>query len=111
MGCNCLDKSDKIVVSIDREKLQKGDMYNVALLSFASNPKEFETKLNDLGIEFDENPYEDIKVLVRLNELGGDINGMLKNKNGKQIKFDFKEFIKEIQIDESNNNPIKVDFI
>lgn len=110
-GCNLNNKSDKIVVSIDRDKLMQGDMYNVALLGFASNPKQFEDKLNALGLKFDDDPYEDIKFFARLNELGQDVKGMLADSNSNPIIFDFKEFLKGIEVLKQEDNPIKIDFV
>ncbi len=109
MSCCKTEVSDKIVVSINGEKLRQGDLYESTLLAFALNPKEFESKLLKLGLKFDSNPYKDIEFLAELSRIGGDRNGTMKDKGGNPIIFDLNEFIRTIPVDNSVNNPIKTE--
>lgn len=111
MECSCKNKSNyPVVVSIDNEKLKTGDMNSVARLSFALNPIVFVKRMNDLGIKMD-NHLEDLNAFVELNKMGEDVKGLMKNAKGDSIKFNFKEFIKDIPIDDSCSNPIKIEMI
>ena len=108
MSC-CNNSESKTVVSIDGNKLRQGDLYESTLLAFALNPKVFEEKLDKLGLEFDTDPYDDIKFLAELSRLGGDKSGLMKDSNGNKIVFDLVEFIRSIPVDNSDSNPIKTE--
>jgi hypothetical protein len=110
MSCSCQNKSNP-VVSINNEKLLQGNLYEATLLAFSLNPAEFESRLNKLGLKFDGNPYEDIEFLAKLSNMGLDKSGKLQDVNGKPIVFDLRSFIKDIPVDMSNANPIKIELV
>ncbi len=112
MSCGCQNTSENSpTISIDKSKLLSGDTYSVALFGFASNPNAFEQGLNDLGLDMDGNPLENINYLSGLHDAGGDTEGVLQDGDGEQIRFNFMDLIKSLPIDSSSNNPIIIEFV
>jgi hypothetical protein len=110
MSCqNCQSNYPK-VVSIDRAKLEKGDIHHVTLLAFAANPPEFERRLAMLGLSM-EDYLEDVEFLAELHKMGGDVNGLLKDDNGNKIVFNAMEFARNIPLDTSMYNPVKIKLV
>lgn len=107
MSCTDCKSNYPKVVSIDREKLKKGDVHSVTLLAFASNPSEFRRRLTAIGLSMD-NYLEDVEFLAELHEMKGDVEGILKDDNGNKLIFNVMEFARAIPLDNSSKNTIKV---
>lgn len=118
-GCGCsieasqLTKKcrEKIVSSpkISKKDFISGDLYAKSLFVYYLAPDKLIKALNDIGIYFNADNYEkELLGLSLANKKGLDLNGTMKDENGKPIIFDFSKIIgaTEIKKEDIKNNPI-----
>lgn len=111
MSCSCNKKDNPVNITIDKMKLMQGDTNAVSLFAFALNPVGFERALMNQGIEFGDNPLQDIQLLSNLHDSGGDVAGLMEGDDGKPIVFDYIKLIKTIPVDAQSSSHVKIEMV
>ena len=117
--CNCnqdlLDKLSGVLVSghensikVDGKKLSNGDLLEALKVTYCIDPEAMTNEFSKVGITLTE---KDLPSLATLAISGGDLKGILKDKNNNPIKFDTRAMLGNINLNTGKISQCKLEFI
>jgi hypothetical protein len=79
--------------------------YELSKLAFSLNQRAVQEAFAKVGILIENE--NDLKILARLHEEGGDVAGKFKDYSGKPIYFDFEEVLANTEMNDGDQEKIK----
>lgn len=99
-------------LKLDKAKFMAGDLYEISKFAYIVNPQGFKDKLATVGLSFnDAKLEEELLALTELHKTGNDLNGLLVDKNGNKIIFDYLSLIQTLPLKRETIDKTKFCFI